>query len=364
MSLPSRSIGICFGKMASPHEGLGEYGMQFGEHLARRAVELRERQRIRLHYRLPAQMHGSFGDAVGYLPQWPVQRHLALSFGRYDLWHLLHQHNPFRPPWGVRHCLATVHDLNHLYGSDERFALKATRRLARIADRADDFVAISQHTRRDLISVVGIAKPVYVIPNGVRNLTQVAPERPAGLPAQIGPRRYFFHISRMAPLKNVGALLGMMAGLPDEHLVLAGPRSGDSERIAAEVQAAGLSNITMIYGVSTAEKAWLYQHARAFFFPSLAEGFGLPPVEAMQFGVPVFLSDLTSLPEIGGEVADYWRDFEPKSMQRVLMAGLQRFDAQPQAQAARLRQWAARFTWTACIEQHIALYLRLMEANP
>jgi glycosyltransferase involved in cell wall biosynthesis len=365
MKGPKRSIGICFGKMTTQHEGIGDYGTLFGEHLARRAPELAERHGIRLHMRLPAKLHGMFGDEVSYLPQWTIQRHIALSFGSFDLWHILHQHNPFRPPWGVRRGLATVLDLNQLYGSDESFTRKSTRRLQRIAAWADAFVAISAHTRKDLVAFLKDDTPVRVIHIGVRDLHAVKPERPAGLSAAAEQAGFYFHISRMAVLKNVGALLRLMALMAEQgspgHLVLAGPRSGDSERVLAEVQAAGLKNVSLLFDVSTAEKAWLFQHCRAFMFPSLAEGFGLPPIEAMQFGKPVFLSALTSLPEVGGLQADYWPDFDPAAMLAVLREGMARYDHDPSGRAAALQEWAGRFTWPVCIDHHVELYLEQLK---
>jgi len=356
----SLSIGVCFGKMASLHEGLGEYGMQFAEHLARAAPRLAARHGVRLYYRLPRALHGAFGGDVGYLPQYALQRHLSLHARRFDLWHVLHQHNPYRPPWGARHRLATVHDLNHLYGDDDRFRAKAGRRLARIAAAADEFVAISAHTRDDLVALLGSARPVHVIANGVRDLAAVLQQRPPALAPQFEAGRYLFHLSRMAPSKNPEALLALMALLPGQRLVLAGPRSKDSEAVAAQVAARGLANVQLLYDVSTAEKAWLLAHCRAFLFPSLAEGFGLPPLEAMQFGRPVFLSTRTSLPEVGGAAASYWPDLNPVAMRNVLLERLAAIDADAPAHAERARAWAARFSWPRCIDAHVALYLRLL----
>lgn len=356
----SLSIGVCFGKMASLHEGLGEYGMQYGEHLARAAPLLAARHGVRLYYRMPQALHGVFGDDVGYLPLYALQRHLSLHARRFDLWHVLHQHNPYRRPWGARRGLATVHDLNYLYGDDERFKTKASRRLARIADAADAFVAISGHTRADLVAALGKAKPVHVIANGVRDLAAVVPQRPRALAPQFEAGRYHFHLSRMAPLKNPDALLALMALLPGEHLVLAGPRNRDSEAVAARAAARGLAKVQVLYDVSITEKAWLLAHCRAFLFPSLAEGFGLPPLEAMQFGRPVFLSTRTSLPEVGGAAASYWPDLDPAAMRDVLLARLAEIDADASAHAERARAWAARFTWPRCIDAHLALYLRLL----
>ena len=103
----------------------------------------------------------------------------------------------------------------------------------------------------------------------------------------------------------------------------------------------------------------LYAACRALLFPSLCEGFGLPPIEAMKLGKPVFLSTLTALPEIGGKEAFYWADLSPVPMAEVVRKQLAFFDATP-SYSDRLRQNAARFDWDECIEQYIQYYLEIL----
>jgi glycosyltransferase involved in cell wall biosynthesis len=355
-----RRLGVCFGKLTSLHEGLGEYAWLFGEHLAARAEELAAADRVQLHFRLPRRYHGAFGPRVQHSEAAGWERWTRSPSGAFALWHSLHQHNPFRPPWGAAQVLCTVHDLNHLHGNDERFRRKASRRLARVVAESDALVAISEHTQRELLAATAGHRPIHTILNGVRDLAVQPQQRPAALPAAIGEGRYFFHLSRMAALKNPQALLALMALRPHDTLVMAGPRAGESEAVAAEVARRGLANVLLLFDVSTAEKAWLLAHCRAFLFPSLAEGFGLPPIEAMQFGRPVLLAHRTSLPEIGGPVAGYWHSFEPAAMSVALDARLAEAAADAAADAARVRAWAARFSWPRCIDEHLALYRRLL----
>ena len=352
------AVGLCFGKMISLHEGLGEYGQLLGQHLAQRAAVLRSEHGVQLHFRLPDRLHGSFGSEVRYLKQRSLQRHLSMHWQRFDLWHTLHQHNPYRPPLLARRYVATVADLNHLYGVDTGFAAKSKRRLDRIAAAADSFITISDYVRRDLQQAYGTAKPVSVRYIGVRDFTAETAEAPADAPEP----GFFFHISRMAALKNVDSLLGMMACMPDRQLILAGARSGDSLRTQERALALGLKNVRFMFDVSTGVKAWLFKHCGAFMFPSLAEGFGLPPVEALLFGKPVFLSTLTSLPEVGGAVAHYWPDFDPLAMRHVVETGLVAWD--PVADGQRAHDWSLRFGWDACADGHVAEYLKLLGLGP
>ena len=100
--------------------------------------------------------------------------------------------------------------------------------------------------------------------------------------------------------------------------------------------------------------------ATRFCFPSLSEGFGLPVAEAMTFGKPVFLSNLTSLPEVGGKEAYYFDDFEPETMAKILHDGLHDF-GQNALRQERMRKRAAGFSWPDVAEAYWKLYREVAE---
>ena len=101
------------------------------------------------------------------------------------------------------------------------------------------------------------------------------------------------------------------------------------------------------------EKYWYLQHCIAFAFPSLAEGFGLPVIEAMHFGKPVLLSTHTSLPEIGGDLASYFQNFEPKHMEEVAMKAIQNHT---ENKSKAYQQWAHQFNWDIAAKKYPELY--------
>jgi len=105
--------------------------------------------------------------------------------------------------------------------------------------------------------------------------------------------------------------------------------------------------------INDSDKYWLLKNCNSFAFPSLAEGFGLPVIEAMSLGKPVFLSHLTSLPEVGGPEAYYWKSFEPSSMIDVYQSGMKTYD---ELKAAREIEWAAQFSWSKAAESYLNLY--------
>jgi glycosyltransferase involved in cell wall biosynthesis len=159
----------------------------------------------------------------------------------------------------------------------------------------------------------------------------------------------------MSPSKNPQAILDLAAAWPEMDFVLCGPPSDDAKALAAKAQP---PNVQFVLGIDDAQKTWAYAHCAGFLFPSLAEGFGLPPIEAMHFGKPVFLARRTCLPEIGGDAAYYFDDFAPAAMRAVVEGGLAR-GAGP-ARAEAVRQHAAQFDWDRCAARYLALYRRLL----
>jgi glycosyltransferase involved in cell wall biosynthesis len=356
---PLRRIGISLGNIGALHDGLGEFALQIGQRVAAAAPLWRERDGVALAFHLRAKFSGLFGDQVQYLPvsRWHRLRHVQPE--PYALWHSLHQVNKNRAPTscgpggGVR--VQTVHDLNYLYGPQDFAAWRQHRRAQAMARRTDVMTAISHHTAQDVRQHLGWADEITVIPNGARSLVGAEQVPLPGWPAE-GAKPFLFHLSRMSASKNPQALVALARAWPDMDFVFCGPPSDEAQHLRATVQ---LPNLQFHLGISDAQKAWAYAHCAGFLFPSLTEGFGLPPIEAMHFGKPVFLSRLTSLPEVGGRAADYFDSFDPDTMKAVVQQGLDRAQAPGHAEA--VRQHAAQFNWDRAAKAYLALYRRLLQ---
>ena len=355
--VPMRHVGLGLGRIEHWHDGLGEFSRQLGRALAERAAELRETQRVALHFHLPRRWFGEFGDAVGYLDTHTWQRLLHLRSPRFALWHTLHQHNRLRAPLGTRHRVETVHDLNFLHTKTGAKLARYRQRLQQRLAHADAVVAITHYVAGDLQRELPTLKaPVQVIHNGATDLSGAMREPLQG----IADAPFLLHISRLAPTKNIAALLDLAAAWPEQRLVLAGATSDYTGAVQQSIRERGLHNVIVRLDISEAQKAWLYAHCTGFVFPSLAEGFGLPPIEAMHFGKPVFLSRLTSLPEVGGDLAGYFDDFSGAAMRAVVEAGLA--DHARPGRAEAVAAHARGFSWRRCADDYIALYLRLLDA--
>jgi glycosyltransferase involved in cell wall biosynthesis len=347
MSRPLRRVGLSLGLLDRLDDGLGEFCAQLVRRVAAMAAQWRESHGVVFDIHLRPSWRGRFGDEVGYLDALEAQERTHRASEPYALWHVLHQHCRLRPPEGTARRLLTVHDLNYLYTKSGISRWRYGRELRTLLSRTDQVVCISEHTAGDLRRHAGWKGPLTVIHNGVRDLTG-HPRMPI---AGVGPatgRPFLFHLSRMSASKNPRAILGLARLWPEMDFLLCGPASRDTEVL---VRGNDLANVHFRLGISDEEKAWAYAECAGFLFPSLTEGFGLPPIEAMYFGKPVFLSRLTALPEVGGSVAHYFDDFEPHAMRAVVESGLR--DAAGCSGAVRAH--AGRFNW----EQAAAGYLRL-----
>jgi glycosyltransferase involved in cell wall biosynthesis len=351
-----RQIAISLGNIGALHDGLGEFALQIGQRIAAQAERWREQHGLRFCFHLREKFIGLFGNDVTYLPVNRWQRLWHQQPQHISLWHSLHQVNKTLPPRGCDVRMVTVHDLNYLYAEQTFASRRQHQRCLAMLARTDQVVAISQHTASDVCTHLHWQGPLQVIYNGARSFVN-APREPLAGWAADDERPFLYHLSRMSPSKNPQVLINLARAWPEMIFVFCGPPSEEAKHLRATVQ---LPNVQFHLGINDAQKAWAFAHCTGFLFPSLAEGFGLPPLEAMQFGKPVFLSKLTSLPEVGGDAACYFDDWSPAAMRQVVEQGLQR-GAEP-VRIAEVKRHAARFDWDDAAQAYLALYLRLL--NP
>ena len=345
---------ISLGRSGPGDGGIFEFSSQLGQRIAAAAPAWKDQHGVAFTFHVRPELEGLFGADVGYSPLRPLQRWLHHTPRPFALWHSTHQMNKTLPPQGCPRRLVTVHDLNYLYGRNAFSRWRHHRRMRKLMARTDHVVAISRHTAADVQRELGWQGPMEVIYNGARSF--VAAER-APMPgwAEAAERPFLFHLSRMSPSKNPQAILGLACIWPEMTFVLCGPPSDDAKALKA---ANRQPNVQFHLGINDAQKAWAYANCTGFLFPSLTEGFGLPPIEAMHFGKPVFLARRTCLPEIGGDAASYFDSFEPEAMKAVVQQGLV-CHAEP-GRAAAVQAHAAQFNWDDAAAAYLALYRRLL----
>ena len=343
---------ITLDSMRHANTGLYTFGHSLGNEILRQAghdfdVSI---------YAYPAQ-HAVLGSAAGYVRHRYFHRLFFPLRRRFDVVHFADQYCRFQPGQVRAKTVITVHDMNQIY-EQQPGTPKLARYMHRMAVKiaaADQVVAISQYVAADLVRHFPAARAkISVIYNGAG--FSCAP--PGHQPAYDPGSPFLFAVGMVCAKKNFHVLVPLLQNNA-RKLVIAGiVKEEYKQKIVAEAAIHGVGDRVIITGpVSQDDKDWYYAHCEAFLFPSLAEGFGLPVIEAMHHGKPVFLSTLTSLPEIGGDAAFYFDNFEPGHMASVLAQGLADFAAHDGAAKARAR--ASQFTWEKSAAAYLALYRSL-----
>jgi glycosyltransferase involved in cell wall biosynthesis len=291
----------------------------------------------------------------------PVARHL-LPPPDVALWHVTNQTSKYLPLDPRVPVVLTIHDLSFLHEAPrEGRGREIDRKLAAIRRKADRAVAIvtdSEWVADDVRRHVPLGgRPVHVVPLGIAPPPAAAERRPACVPEG----RFLLTVGNALPHKNFHVLFDLLEQLPGERLVIAGKKATPyGQFLDREVSRRGLGERVVLPGeVSDADRQWLYDHCEAFLFPSLTEGFGLPVLEAMQSGRPVFLSRTTSLPEVAGPHGFYFDSYAADAMAAVLRDGLRRFREDPAA-GDRYRRHAGGFSWRATAEGYALVYEQVM----
>ncbi len=266
------------------------------------------------------------------------------------------------PVWRGR-SLAVLHDAA-VYRTPQNFTRSyATfhRLLGRLLARRSALCTVSAFSRAELSDVLGVpAERIAVVPNGCDHMRRVVPDLGAAAALGLEPGRYFLSIGSPVPNKNLRTAIEGFTRLRrhGERFVIVG--SVDASVFGQGVTKAP-PGVVMAGRLSDAQIAGLLRHARALVFPSLYEGFGIPPLEAMLADCPVLASDIPVVREVCGDAAWY---FDPRDADS-LASTLQRSIEQPGALAALVtagRGRIAHFTWqhsARCLLQAVQETLQL-----
>jgi len=345
--LTTKSILIDLYKIKDPYTGLGQFSMNFARELAKRT-----HTGSWFKFLVPGNTPVVKADAQ--VKATALRRYLPFLNSGYDTWHSLHQFPAFLPARNTRHII-TVHDLNFLREKEDAKAARYLKQLQQIVNRADVLTAISGYTREQMLQYLDVGKKeIHVIYNGV-SLPEALPEKPGFIDSS---KKFFLSIGVFKRAKNFHNLLPVMTHFPDYNLII--PGHNDTvygKEVQAMAVSMGLDQRVILPGaVSDAQKLWLYRHCEAFLFPSLAEGFGLPVIEAMMCGKPVFLSNATCLPEIGGDAAFYFDDMTPETMAGTISGGLRIFNGDKALLSEKIQAHAATFSWERSIDGYLKVY--------
>lgn len=342
-------------RMKYPNTGLYHYCLNLGRHLEK---NINFHQEQLFFYTPPGEQHWSFHSG-NHITQNPLHKFILPPLTGHEIWHSTYQNTHYMPVANKKiKVVLSIHDLNFMY--DERKSPAKKQKylyyLQTLINRSDAIVCISEFSKKDVLQHCKIGnKPLYVIHNGTNLLLKpelssrsYKPKMPFLFSIGVINRKKNFHV--LLPLLKKNTMELLIAGKYDDREYLSFIRK-QSKELGVE------DNVHLLGPVSEHEKSWYFNNCRAFTLPSVSEGFGLPLAEAMSCGKPLFLSDKTALPEIGGDVSFYFRDFQPEHMQQVFNSGMDNYNSN--GLKKRIMERGRNFNWDKAAQQYLEVYRSL-----
>jgi alpha-1,3-rhamnosyl/mannosyltransferase len=303
------------------------------------------------------------------LPNWTryvtrrfMWEHMLLPLRNLARFSVVLNPHPVCPPCLRLPTIPIVHDLTplrlrHLHPPRYKATFWADLQTLRLAPAV---VAVSNSTRADLERLELVrSERIRVIHEGPGIMPDQAPKYQDSI-----ARPFLLYVGGLWTHKNVVRLVHAFARLKQSELSLVLVGGGPTVGVLRAAESLGVARrITLLNSVTDARLSWLYSNCRAFVFPSLYEGFGLPVLEAMAHSAPIAVSRSSSLPEVAGEAALY---FDPESVTQMtetigrLLANP--LEAESLGRLAALR--STQFSWRACADSLAETARALCESAP
>jgi glycosyltransferase involved in cell wall biosynthesis len=269
---------------------------------------------------------------------------------------LFHGTNFEVPLWQRCPTVLTIHDLSLLLYPQthrSRLVLRSRALLPLMSRAATMIVTVSESVRREVCEHLRVSpEKVVAVPNAARRLFRPTP---SGQTVEVRRRlgvedEFLLYVGTVEPRKNLLTLVRAFVELlratdSRPQLVIAGKKGWLSDDLYAHIKESGAADRILLTGyVTDDELRALYSSCRAFVYPSLYEGFGLPPLEAMACGAPVIASDIPSIREVTGEAARLVDPLNVNALAQSILALLRDDGERQHLSSAGLRR-AAEFSW-------------------
>lgn len=283
---------------------------------------------------------------------------------------IFHSTSMIMPPLRKGKGVLTIYDLTFMLFPE--YHLKRiqtfTRHIPKFVRRSDCIIAISEHTKRDIIENLHVPEErirVTMLAANERYRVVDDPDAVACVKSKFGiDGDYILYTGTLEPRKNVPALIRAYAQLRNEakipyRLVLAGKKGWLYDEILESVRTLRLEKDVIFTGyVADEDMPYLYNGAELFVYPSFYEGFGLPPLEAMACGCPVVTSNTSSLPEVVGGAGLMIDPHQPEELAEAMWKILDDGGLRLELRERGIRR-AAEFSWERCAKETQAVYREL-----
>lgn len=280
----------------------------------------------------------------------------------------------------VRKCthlkkIVTVHDLIPILFPDLHFTSSLIEDIIASIGKDGYAICVSENTRKDLlayaphlnpkhifVSLLAASKELFYVCNDDNKFNMI--KKKYNLPG-----KYFLSVGTLEPRKNVDHVIRTFLKMIKENniddlgLVLVGAKGWDYDKIFQEYDNAKelKDKIIITDRVPDEDLASLYSHAHSFYYMSLYEGFGLPPLEAMQCGVATVTSNTSSLPEVVGNAGIMLDPNDVESLAETMFNlykdhGLRTFYSEKGLERSKM------FSWKKCADEHVEIYKKIAKA--
>ncbi len=304
------------------------------------------------------------GVLLSRLTRWPMDK----TFGAVDIFHAT---NHLLAHFGQAKTIFTLHDLIFLHYPAYHLPYNRwylTFAMPRYLRAADVIITPSICSKQDAIKFYGLPEEkIKVIYEAAAPIF-----RPATDPTHLEcirqkyglPQKFILHVGTIEPRKNLTRLLAafkpLLAEWPALKLVLIGKKGWLYADFFQKLRNLGLEEAVIFPGyIAEADLPACYQLAEVFVYPSLYEGFGLPPLEAMACGTPVVSSDSSSLPEVVGDAGLLVNPTDPAALTGALQRALADEALRADLSRRALAQ-ARKFSWHRAVDELVGVYRSLL----
>ncbi len=348
-----KKVLVCLDRLKFLNCGLGQVALNFG-----REILKKQSQNYNIVFMLPQTGFKEFEEHANYIKLNVFKSIFARYMRKYDLCHVPHQLPSYNFGKSAKNIL-TIHDLNFILTKSLYKSKRYLKNVQQNIYKSDAIVFISDFTKEMTYRYLDIprTKTVEVIHNGV-TIPYKSETRPTWLPN----KKFLFSIGQFLDKKNFHVLLPFIQKLSDDYvLVIAGEnKTVYGDKLRNQIKEMGIKErVIFPGGISEEEKGYLFHNCTAFLFPSIAEGFGLPVIEAMLCSKPVFCSDRTSLREIGREFAFFWTDFDVENMIEVYKNGMKQIEKSNHIK--NQKKYAESYTYKKNVEEYLKIYNSLLQ---